>query len=94
MTSPTMAPVLIRTYRDDDAFAEEAHRLAGLGYRVAAQSQSRGSLSVAGVVWLVVAVIFVILGLANALLWIGAILFGLLASTGRRRELKVTYQRA
>ena len=93
MANPVMSQVLIRTYRTDAAFADDADRLVGLGYRVAAQSQSRGGLSVAGMVWLLVAVVFAILGFANALLWIGAILFGLLAATGRRHELKVTYQR-
>ncbi len=91
-TSPRMAPVLVRTYPDDEAFADDATKLAARGYRVAARSSERRGLSVAGVVWLAVAMLLVILGLFNVLLWIGAILFGLLASTGRRRELKVTYQ--
>jgi hypothetical protein len=88
-----MAPVIVRTYFDDDSFTADAAKLAPLGYRVAARSSERGGLSVAGVTWLVVAALFVIAGLFNIVLWIGAVLFGLLASTGRRRVQKVTYQR-
>jgi hypothetical protein len=95
MDTPTrerMAPVIVRTYVDDDSFTADAATLAPLGYRVAARSSERGGLSIAGGTWAIVAVLLVIGGFVSPVLWIVAILFGLLASTGRRRMLKVTYQ--
>jgi hypothetical protein len=86
-----MAPVIVR-YFDDAAFTADAATLTPLGYRVAARSSERAGLSIAGGVWMVVAALFTIGGFVSPVLWIVAVLFALLASTGRRRMLKVTYQ--
>jgi hypothetical protein len=91
-TSQRMAPVIIRKYPDETAFAADATKLAALGYRVAAQTWATGGLSGAGRVWFGIAALFAVLGFVAPPFWIVAILLLLLATTGRRKALTVTYQ--
>lgn len=87
-----MFPVVVRHYSNDYAFAQDAAEATRAGYRVVARSRESAGLSGAGAFWALVALLLTVLGFMAPILWIGAIVFGLLAMTGRSHVLVVTYQ--